>query len=252
MRQVARKSLITVAAASGVLAVTGGYAYADADAGAISGNSPGIGSGNTVQVPVHVPVNLCGNTVNAVGLFNPANGNSCANVSGGGHESGGNDDSSARAGSGNSGGVVSGNIVQVPIDVPINACGNSVNEIGVGNATIGNKCANVSQGTPGYPHEPERPHDPDRPNNPDKPDDEDKGKDKGKGKGNGQVKPGHEDDSEVKPAVEHRPQAVTAPEGDEELAETGAGMLGAAGATSAALLLGGAVLYRRSRAASRS
>ncbi len=37
-------------------------------------------SGNLVQVPVHVPVNLCGNSVNVIGALNPAFGNSCANV----------------------------------------------------------------------------------------------------------------------------------------------------------------------------
>ena len=47
--------------------------------GAAAG-SPGVLSGNTVQVPVHVPVNVCGNTVNVVGLLNPAFGNHCANI----------------------------------------------------------------------------------------------------------------------------------------------------------------------------
>ncbi len=34
--------------------------------------SPGVVSGNLVQVPVHVPTNVCGNTVNVIGLLNPA------------------------------------------------------------------------------------------------------------------------------------------------------------------------------------
>ncbi|WP_164873176.1 chaplin, partial [Streptomyces resistomycificus] len=42
--------------------------------------SPGVLSGNVVQVPIHVPVNVCGNTVNVIGLLNPAFGNQCANV----------------------------------------------------------------------------------------------------------------------------------------------------------------------------
>ncbi|WP_442973844.1 chaplin [Saccharothrix sp. ST-888] len=29
---------------------------------------------------MHVPVNVCGNTVNVIGLMNPAAGNSCANT----------------------------------------------------------------------------------------------------------------------------------------------------------------------------
>lgn len=82
MRQVMRKGLITVAAATGVIAVTGGYAQADAGAGSAATNSPGVLSGNSVSVPVHVPVNACGNGVDVVGLLNPAFGNSCANSGG--------------------------------------------------------------------------------------------------------------------------------------------------------------------------
>jgi len=33
--------------------------------------SPGIGSGNLVQAPVHVPVNATGNSANVVGALNP-------------------------------------------------------------------------------------------------------------------------------------------------------------------------------------
>ncbi len=41
--------------------------------------SPGVASGNVIQVPVHVPVNVCGNTVNVIGALNPAFGNTCVN-----------------------------------------------------------------------------------------------------------------------------------------------------------------------------
>jgi hypothetical protein len=41
--------------------------------------SPGVLSGNLAQVPVQVPVNVCGNTVNVIGLLNPAFGNTCVN-----------------------------------------------------------------------------------------------------------------------------------------------------------------------------
>nr|WP_260333664.1 chaplin [Streptomyces sp. REN17] len=54
-------------------------AFADADAQGAAVGSPGVLSGNVVQVPVHVPVNVCGNTVNVVGLLNPAFGNVCVN-----------------------------------------------------------------------------------------------------------------------------------------------------------------------------
>lgn len=54
-------------------------AFADADAQGAAVGSPGVLSGNVVQVPVHVPVNVCGNTINVVGLLNPAFGNACVN-----------------------------------------------------------------------------------------------------------------------------------------------------------------------------
>jgi hypothetical protein len=54
-------------------------AMADAGADAVVKNSPGVLSGNSVQVPVHIPVNLCGNTVNLIALLNPAFGNTCVN-----------------------------------------------------------------------------------------------------------------------------------------------------------------------------
>ncbi|MFD7979577.1 chaplin [Streptomyces sp. NPDC059071] len=80
-----------VLAGTGAVALSGaGMAVADAGAEAVAAHSPGVGSGNVVQVPVHIPVNLCGNTVNIVGLINPAFGNQCANVDGGhDHDKGG-------------------------------------------------------------------------------------------------------------------------------------------------------------------
>ncbi|KAF9537194.1 hypothetical protein EC957_008674 [Mortierella hygrophila] len=55
----------------------------DAGAEGAAVSSPGVLSGNTVQVPVHVPVNACGNTVSVIGLLNPNFGNACDNQSGG-------------------------------------------------------------------------------------------------------------------------------------------------------------------------
>ncbi|MFI6345150.1 chaplin [Streptomyces sp. NPDC050560] len=80
MRQALSKGMLTAAAAAtGILSLPGAHAFADAGAGAVTANSPGLLSGNAVQAPVHVPVNACGNTVDVVGLLNPAFGNNCAN-----------------------------------------------------------------------------------------------------------------------------------------------------------------------------
>ena len=74
-----------VLAGTGAVALSGaGMAVADSGAEAIAAHSPGVASGNAVQVPIHIPINLCGNTVNVIGLINPAFGNECANIDGGG------------------------------------------------------------------------------------------------------------------------------------------------------------------------
>ncbi|WP_370381431.1 chaplin [Catenulispora sp. GAS73] len=56
-----------------------GMASADATAHGSAQDSPGIASGNNIQVPVEVPVNACGLTVSVIGLLNPAFGNTCVN-----------------------------------------------------------------------------------------------------------------------------------------------------------------------------
>ena len=75
-----KKVVATAAATSGLLLAGAGMAMADSGASGAAVNSPGVLSGNLVQLPVHVPVNLCGNTVDVIGLLNPAFGNECANV----------------------------------------------------------------------------------------------------------------------------------------------------------------------------
>ncbi|MFF9478972.1 chaplin [Streptomyces sp. NPDC014733] len=259
MRQVARKGLITVAAAGGILAATVGYAHADAGAQGGAAHSPGVASGNNVQVPVHVPVNACGNTVNVVGLLNPAMGNSCVNGSGehrtspgGGHhdeggtpagqggEQSGHGGATAEGGAVGSPGVGSGNNVQVPVDIPVNACGNSADVVGLLNPAFGNECGNDA--VPTRPAEPTEPGHPAKPGNPEQP-----------------HHPGE-------PVKEHpstpstpgpRPQTAShvkiadTPEPPRELAHTGAESIGYAASASAGLMLGGALLYRRARAARR-
>ena len=108
-RQILSRSLLTVAAASSILAVTGGYANADSDvhggphgsarsataqeeadsqsdgypsgatAQGITQGSPGLLSGNSLSLPIEAPVNVCGNSVDAVALLDAVSGVSCAN-----------------------------------------------------------------------------------------------------------------------------------------------------------------------------
>ncbi|MCM3302060.1 chaplin [Streptomyces pseudogriseolus] len=215
--------MIAVAAASGAMAVAM-PAYADSGAEGVAAGSPGAVSGNSVQLPVHVPVNVCGNTVNVVGLLNPAAGNTCVNedvrheVASHGASGSSKGASGASGTSGTSGasadgdahgspGLLSGNGVQLPVHVPVNVTGNSVNVVGIGNPSTDNSSAN----TPG-----ERPE----------------------------------------PAPERTVPARTlpapaphdaAPAEHVALAETGADHTAPVLATGAALFLGGVALYRRAR-----
>ncbi|MFI9616323.1 chaplin [Streptomyces sp. NPDC052023] len=74
-----------VALGTGAMVLGGaGLAMADAGAEGAAVGSPGVLSGNVVQIPIHVPINVCGNTVNVIGLLNPAFGNTCENNGGSG------------------------------------------------------------------------------------------------------------------------------------------------------------------------
>jgi len=73
------KGLVLTSAAVAAVAGAAGVAAADSGANGVAANSPGVVSGNVVQIPVHVPINLCGNSIDVVGLLNPAFGNVCLN-----------------------------------------------------------------------------------------------------------------------------------------------------------------------------
>ncbi|MFF9036578.1 chaplin [Streptomyces sp. NPDC014892] len=73
-----KKSAAVVAGAIMALSIAT-PAFADAEAKGAAIGSPGVLSGNVVQVPIHIPVNVCGNSINIIGLLNPAAGNVCVN-----------------------------------------------------------------------------------------------------------------------------------------------------------------------------
>ncbi|RKT05186.1 small secreted domain DUF320 [Streptomyces sp. 3211.6] len=79
MNSAAKKAAVALASAGLAVAGAAGAASADAQAEGAAVGSPGVLSGNLVQVPVHIPVNICGNSVNVIGALNPAFGNICVN-----------------------------------------------------------------------------------------------------------------------------------------------------------------------------
>ncbi|AYG84567.1 hypothetical protein DWB77_06781 [Streptomyces hundungensis] len=69
----------TVLAATAVIG-TAGAAAADPnppEATGVAQNSPGVLSGDVVQVPIDLGLNVCGDTIDIIGLLNPASNNAC-------------------------------------------------------------------------------------------------------------------------------------------------------------------------------
>lgn len=78
-----KKAAAVAMVAGGLVAAGAGMASATDGSGASAHGtavgSPGVGSGNLVQAPVHIPVNVSGNSVNVIGALNPAFGNTAVN-----------------------------------------------------------------------------------------------------------------------------------------------------------------------------
>ncbi|MYU65266.1 chaplin family protein, partial [Streptomyces sp. SID69] len=66
------KGLVLTSAAVAAVAGAAGAAAASSGADGVAANSPGVISGNVIQVPVHIPVNVCGDSIDVIGLLNPA------------------------------------------------------------------------------------------------------------------------------------------------------------------------------------
>ncbi|GHC75977.1 chaplin [Streptomyces flavofungini] len=308
MRQALTKGVLSAAAATSILSLPGQSAFAAADAHGQAAGSPGFLSGNSVQAPLEVPLNVCGNSVNGVGAGNPAMGNSCAHTSSPtteraperaappkreaapkpapapvpkpapapapaperaapkpapapapkpapesatperatpepatpepAHHGGG---ASADGEASHSPGVLAGNLLQAPLDIPINACGNAVEVVAALSGTSGNECGQAPEQAPPVPE----PHVP--PVKPEQPVE--------------RVTPPEPPRAPrtvprapefLKAAATARPPRPAAtPEHASQLAATGMDQNAlAAAAASAGLLVGGALLYRRGRSTS--
>lgn len=95
-------------------------------------HSGGALSGNVVDVAASVPINACGNQVGVVAVRDYT-GRSHCRIDGGGAR--------ATGSSYHSGGLLSGNVVNAAVSVPVNACGNQVDLVGVANRVAGSKCS---------------------------------------------------------------------------------------------------------------
>ncbi|KXN67277.1 DUF320-domain-containing protein [Conidiobolus coronatus NRRL 28638] len=149
-----------------VLSALAQLAYSNPIDATGASESPGTLSGNVVQLPLDIPVNAVGNTINVIGAGNPTFGNSgilipwklnfyiiqskfniftmkflivisaLAQIALG--------TPIDATGASQSPGTLSGNVIQLPLDIPVNAVGNTINVIGAGNPTFGNEGTNTS------------------------------------------------------------------------------------------------------------
>ncbi|KAK6538936.1 hypothetical protein TWF694_010487 [Orbilia ellipsospora] len=120
--------------------------------------SAGFLAGNAVTLPVNIPVNACSLALlDETGSIDPELAKECQNQTIDPRKRSAKTttvlprdtqikerSSITFAGVSNSPGALSGNIVQVPVHVPVNACGNSISVIGALNTTFGNVCVNAS------------------------------------------------------------------------------------------------------------
>ncbi|MDT0265215.1 chaplin [Streptomyces sp. DSM 44915] len=75
----AKKAALVLAATGAAVGAAAGSAAAHSGAIGGAAASPGVVSGNNIQAPIHLPVNVDGNSVNVVGLLNPTFGNTSVN-----------------------------------------------------------------------------------------------------------------------------------------------------------------------------
>lgn len=122
-----RGAALIAALAAGAFAGLSGVSYADQ----VTDGSGGIGSGNQINIPIDVAVELCGNSVAVAGVSEAE----CVQIA----EELANDGENQV--SDGSGGIASGNQINIPVDIAVSLCGNSIAVAGVSQA----ECEQVAQ-----------------------------------------------------------------------------------------------------------
>ncbi|ACU77193.1 putative secreted protein [Catenulispora acidiphila DSM 44928] len=106
---------------------------ATAEADGVAADSPGAISGNVGSIAANVPVQACGLAAGALAADVTAHDNDC--VDQGTH-------ALAKGAAADSPGLVSGNVLQLAADAPVQACGDSVGVLAFGVGAKDNHCVN--------------------------------------------------------------------------------------------------------------
>lgn len=75
-----QKAAVLAGLTGAVVLLAGGVASADNGPVGVATDSPGVVSGNVIQVPVNVDANVCGDSIDVIGLLDPAFGDECGNA----------------------------------------------------------------------------------------------------------------------------------------------------------------------------
>ncbi|GAA2588235.1 chaplin family protein [Actinomadura fulvescens] len=118
------------------------------DRGPKTSGRGGVLSGNQVIAPLNLPITACGNAVGLLGTGRAGCTAQIASSPGGGH----------KARTSGTGGVLSGNQVIAPLNLPVTACGNAVAVLGSGaascNVTVGKAKVHPPKANPPKAHPP--------------------------------------------------------------------------------------------------
>jgi hypothetical protein len=115
MKTWVRKSLKVGVLSAGIILFAGGAAQAD------TSDNDGALTGNQILADIDVPINVCGNAIGVLGDAEAA-----CSITGGSGGSGGTDELTTSDNSG----LGNGNQVDVPVEIPINICGNAIGVLG--------------------------------------------------------------------------------------------------------------------------
>ncbi|MDA8369671.1 MAG: chaplin family protein, partial [Nocardiopsaceae bacterium] len=201
--------------------------------------SGGTASGNQINIPVDVAIDVCGNSIAALGV----SAAECTKVTKKLADESGSGDASKTDGSG---GTASGNQVNVPVDAAASICGNSAAVVGVSKAEC-LKTISEDSGDNGKDEDKGKDDGKGKEEDKEKEEDKDGGKDEDKGKDDGKKDSG-KDDADEKGAPADGDGSTSAGGG---LPVTGAALGGLVAAAVAAIGGGGTAMYfsRRRKAA---
>ncbi|TDQ55328.1 chaplin [Actinorugispora endophytica] len=209
-----------------------------------SDGSGGVASGNQINIPVNIAVEVCGNSIGVLGVSKAE----CETVVDAISASSDNEGGGGQASDG-SGGVASGNQVNIPVDAAVDVCGNAVTVLSLAETECMEEI--TDGGEPGDGEGPEQPGEPgdsdgeepgddsEGPEQPGEPGDSDGEEPGDDSEGPGDDRGGEEAEADERPAA------------DGSLPVTGVALGGLVAAAVAALGGGGAAMYlsRRKKAA---